>query len=416
MTSRMRALFLCCALTACMALCLAGCTTSTSQTPETPATEFSDTSDTSAPDSTDTSSNTSTPSATTSPDDEVAKTVASLSLEQKVAQMFIVTPESITGVDTATQAGDTTKQALQNYPVGGIVYFEKNLLNADQTSTMISNSQQYAQDACGLPLFIGVDEEGGTVSRIGGNPGFDIANVGNMSDIGATGDTDKAKSTATTIGTYLKQLGFNLNFAPDSDICGDPSTDVMALRSFGTDPNAVASMVSAQVEGFTDAGILCTAKHFPGIGGVMGDSHEGAITTQKTLDELRSFELVPFKAAISAGVPFIMVGHLSTPNATGDSTPASINSAIITDLLRNELGYQNIIITDSMSMGALDGFTTSDQAGVAAIQAGADIVLMPDDFAAAYQGVIDAVNNGTISQDRIDESVTRIVKAKQQLK
>ena len=352
------------------------------------------------------------PAAVPTLDERAAEKAATLTLEQKVAQLFVVTPEAITGVDTATQAGSSTQQALAAYPVGGLVYFQKNLLSADQTREMIANSQAFAQGACGLPLFVGVDEEGGTVSRIGGNTGFDIPNEGNMADVGAAGDTAQAKAIAARIGGYLSDLGFNLDFAPDSDVCGDPSTDVMALRSFGTDPAIVGSMVSAQVEGFVEAGVLCSAKHFPGIGGVMGDSHEGAIVSEKTLDELRDWELAPFKAAIDAGVPMVMVGHLTAPNAFGSDVPASLNPAAVTDLLRGELGFQGLVITDSLSMGAVGDFCTPDQAGVAALEAGADLVLMPEDFAAAYQGVLDAVSEGALSEERIDQSVLRIVKAK----
>ncbi|WP_417143524.1 glycoside hydrolase family 3 protein [Raoultibacter massiliensis] len=345
-------------------------------------------------------------------EDQVVEIVSAMTLEEKVAQMSIVTPEMITGVDTATQAGPATESALGAYPVGGIVYFQKNLIDPDQTKTMIANTQAYAKEATGLPLFIAVDEEGGTVRRIAGNPGFDVEDAGDMAAIGATGDASQACEAATTIGSYLSELGFNLDFAPDSDICGDPQTDVMAQRSFGTDPDLVASMVQAQVEGFGSAGILCCAKHFPGIGGVMGDSHEGAIVSNKTLDELRAWELKPFEAAIAADVPFVMVGHLSLPTALGTDAPASINSAVVTDLLRNELGYTGIIITDAMEMGAIGEFCTADQAGVAAIEAGVDIVLMPSEFPAAYQGVIDAVNDGRIAESRIDESVERIVGTK----
>lgn len=233
-----------------------------------------------------------------------------------------------------------------------------------------------------------------------------------MADVGAAGDTAQAKAVAARIGGYLSDLGFNLDFAPDSDVCGDPSTDVMALRSFGTDPAIVGSMVSAQVEGFAEAGVLCSAKHFPGIGGVMGDSHEGAIVSEKTLDELRDWELAPFKAAIDAGVPMVMVGHLTAPNAFGSDVPASLNPAAVTDLLRGELGFQGLVIADSLSMGAVGDFCTPNQAGVAALEAGADLVLMPEDFAAAYQGVLDAVSEGSLSEERIDQSVLRIVKAK----
>lgn len=345
-------------------------------------------------------------------EEQAAERVSAMTLEQKVAQLFMVTPEAITGVDAATQAGAATESALAEYPVGGIVYFQKNLIGPDQTKTMIANTQAYSQEASGLPAFIAVDEEGGTVKRIAGNPGFDIEDVGNMADIGATEDPSQAKTAAETVAAYLTDLGFNLNLAPDADICGDPSTDVMALRSFGGDPQTVAEMVEAQVEGFESSSMLCSAKHFPGIGGVTGDSHEGAIVSEKTLDELRAWELVPFEAAIEADVPFVMVGHLSLPTALGTDMPASINAAVVTDLLRDELGFGGIIITDAMEMGAVGDFCTADQAGVAAIEAGVDMVLMPSDFPAAYQGVIDAVNDGRIPESRIDESAARIVKAK----
>lgn len=403
------------ALALTMLCCAAGCSApAATDAPESPESEFGDVRDEREPQPVEPAPAPAAPQPAPAPtlDERAAEKTASLTLEQKVAQLFVVTPEAITGVGTATQAGPTTQQALAAYPVGGLVYFQKNLLSADQTREMIANSQAFAQDACGLPLFVGVDEEGGTVSRVGGNPGFAIPNEGNMANVGATGDPAQAKAVAQAIGGYLGDLGFNLDFAPDADICGDPATDVMALRSFGTDPALVASMVSAQVEGFADAGMLCSAKHFPGIGGVMGDSHEGAIASGKTLDQLRNWELVPFKAAIDAGVPMVMVGHLTAPNAFGSDVPASLNPAAVTNLLRGELGFEGLIITDSLSMGAVGDFCTPDQAGVTALEAGADLVLMPEDFAAAYQGVLDAVSAGTLSEERIDQSVARIVKAK----
>ncbi|WP_239926191.1 glycoside hydrolase family 3 protein [Enteroscipio rubneri] len=391
---------------------LAGCVASAANEDSEPATEFDNVEDPHQPQPPSTVPAPAAPKPALTLDERAAEKAAALTLEQKVAQLFVVTPEAITEVGTATQAGEATKEALAAYPVGGLVYFKKNLLSADQTREMIANSQTYAQDACGLPLLVGVDEEGGTVSRIGGNPGFAIPNVGNMADVGATNDPTQAQAVAQTIGGYLCDLGFNLNFAPDSDICGNPATDVMALRSFGTDPALVSDMVSAQVKGFANAGVLCCAKHFPGIGGMTGDSHEGAIVTQNTLDELRIGELAPFEAAIEADVPMVMVGHLTAPNAFGNDVPASLNPAAVTDLLRGELGFQGLVITDSLSMGAVGDFCTPDQAGVMALLAGADLVLMPEDFASAYRGVLDAVCAGTLSEDRIDQSVMRIVKAK----
>lgn len=337
---------------------------------------------------------------------------SSMTLEEKAAQMFIVKPEDITGVDVATQAGEATRAALARYPVGGLVYFAANLQNADQTASMLANTQEYAREISGLPPFLCVDEEGGTVSRVGGNPGFAIENVGDMAGIGATGDAQAAREAAKKIGEYLADLGFNVNFAPDADIANNPNSDVMALRSFGATADAVAPMVAAQVEGFSEAGVLCAAKHFPGIGGAEGDSHDASIYSNKTFDEMEAEELKPFEAAIEAGVPFVMVGHLSAPAATGSDRPASLSSAVVTGLLRDRLGYTGLIVTDALGMGAVSQLAAPADIGVEAIEAGVDLVLMPADFPAAYQGVLDAVASGRLTEARLDESVERIVRAK----
>lgn len=344
-------------------------------------------------------------------DAEVSAVVDKLTLEQKVAQLFIVRPEAVTGVGQVTAAGETTRAALADMPVAGICYFADNLLDADQTREMLSNTMSYGREANGLPMFLCVDEEGGTVSRVGGNPGFGVDNVGDMCDVGATGDADQAYEVAKHIGTYLDYLGFNVDFAPDADIANNPD-GTMGRRSFGSTADVVAPMVAAQVRGFEDAGVLCAAKHFPGIGGALGDSHDTSIYSEKTLDEIRAEELRPFEAAIEEDVPFVMVGHLSMPNVTGDDDPATISSEIVTDLLRNELGYEGIIITDSMGMGAATEAVGVERVAVAALLAGVDIVLMPADLQAAYQGVLDALSSGELTEERVDESVRRIVRTK----
>ena len=342
---------------------------------------------------------------------EVSAAMEKLTLEQKIWQLFVVRPEAVTGVEVQTAAGEATRAALAERPVAGICYFAANLLDADQTRSMLSNTMAYGREVNGLPMFLCVDEEGGTVSRVGGNPGFGVDNVGNMCDVGATGDTAYAEEVAKGIGTYLDYLGFNVDFAPDADIANNPD-GTMGLRSFGATADVVAPMVAAQVRGFADAGVLCAAKHFPGIGGALGDSHDASIYSEKTLDEIRAEELRPFEAAIEEDVPFVMVGHLSMPEVTGDDDPASISSEIVTDLLRDELGYEGIIITDSMGMGTATEAVGVERVAVAAISAGVDIVLMPADLDAAYQGVLDAVTSGELTEERIDESVRRIVRTK----
>lgn len=343
---------------------------------------------------------------------EVDEKIGAMTLEQKVAQLFVVRPESLTGVGRVTASGETTRQALAQMPVGGIVYFADNLVDADQTRAMLANTQAYAQEANGLPVFLCVDEEGGTVSRVGGNPGFGVDNVGDMRDVGATGDTAYAHDVAQRIGDYLSYLGFNVDFAPDADIANNPESGTMARRAFGATADAVAPMVEAQVRGFADAGVLCAAKHFPGIGGAVGDSHNTAIYSYKTADEMAAEELRPFQAAMDADVPFIMVGHLSCPAVTGDDDPASISPEIVTGLLRDRLGYDGIVITDSLAMGAATASAADGRLAVEAFKAGADMLLMPADLDAAYQGMLDAVATGEIAEDRIDESLARILAVK----
>ena len=349
--------------------------------------------------------------ATTSPDPidaRVREAVESMTLEEKVAQLFVVRPEDITKVGTQTAAGEATRQALERWPVGGICYFAKNLTDPAQTRSMLANTQAYYEQITGLPCFLAVDEEGGTVARVGANKAFGVPWVGNMADCTSVED---ARSKAQTIASYLTDLGFNLDFAPDADIASVEGSS-LAKRSFGGTADEVAPKVKAQVEAFLEGGVLCSAKHFPGIGGAVGDSHESTIMVNSTPEELRSNELVPFESAIEADVPFVMVGHLTVPNVTGDYVAASLNPKIVTDLLRGELGFDGIVITDSLGMGAVVGDYGYDEIGVAALEAGVDMLLMPADFEACYQGVLDAVHEGRLTEERIDESVVRIVSAK----
>lgn len=342
-------------------------------------------------------------------DAKVQDLIAGMSLEEKVAQMFFVTPENLTGVDAATQAGETTRQALTQYPVGGLIYFSKNIYDEEQLTTMIRNSQSYSE----IPLFIGVDEEGGSlVARIANHPNFDVEKFPDMAEIGATGDPSRAYEVGSTIASYLKDYGFNLDFAPDADVLTNPNNTAIGVRSFGSDPDMTAQMVEQAVKGFQDHQVSAVIKHFPGHGGTTTDSHNGAAIVDRSLEELRSAEFLPFEAGIQAGVDMVMVGHLQVPQVISDDTPASLSSEMITDVLRNELGYDGIVITDSLSMGAITTYYTSADAAVKCIQAGVDMLLMPYSFTEAYQGVLDAVNSGEISEERINESVTRILKVK----
>ena len=346
-------------------------------------------------------------------EEQAAQLVSQMTLEDKIAQMFVITPNALTGYASGvTAAGDTTKEAYQSRPVGGIVYMTDNLTDPEQTTTMLSNMQEIARERTGLPVFLCVDEEGGSVARIAGNNAFGVTDVGNMSDIGASGDVQNAYNAGSTIGSYLAALGFNVDFAPVADVLTNPDNQVIGQRSFGSDAQTVAGMVTSELQGLSAAGVYGTVKHFPGHGSTSGDSHDGAVSTDKTLEELMAEELVPFQSAIDGGVNFVMVGHISAPNVTGDNAPATLSKVLITDVLRGQMGYNGIVITDAMNMEAITGFYNSDKAAVLAVTAGADMILMPADYNTAYTGILNAVNDGTIAEERINESVTRIVKAK----
>ena len=328
-------------------------------------------------------------------EEQAAQLVSQMTLEDKIAQMFVITPNALTGYASGvTAAGDTTKEAYQSRPVGGIVYMADNLTDPEQTTTMLSNMQEIARERTGLPVFLCVDEEGGSVARIAGNDAFGVTDVGNMSDIGASGDVQNAYNAGSTIGSYLAALGFNVDFAPVADVLTNPDNQVLGQRSFGSDAQTVAGMVTSELQGLSAAGVY------------------GAVSTDKTLEELMAEELVPFQSAIDGGVNFVMVGHISAPNVTGDNAPATLSKVLITDVLRGQMGYNGIVITDAMNMEAITGFYNSDKAAVLAVTAGADMILMPADYNTAYTGILNAVNDGTITEERINESVTRIVKAK----
>ncbi len=347
---------------------------------------------------------------------EIAAWIADMSLEEKTAQLFMITPEALTGYGTVTAASTVTKEALKKYPVGGVILFGNNVVSPEQLSGMTENLMAYSMELTGLPLFIGIDEEGGKVTRIAENAAFDVPRFSNMSEIGASGDTALASNAGTEIGRYLNQYGINVDFAPVADVLTNPQNEVVRARSFGSDANVVAEMDLAFAESMEAQGVLTCMKHFPGHGGTSGDTHHGYSYTEKSLEELKAAELVPFQRGIDAGISFIMASHIAAPNVTGDETPASLSGKLIAETLRADMGYDGIVITDAMNMGAIVNGYDSKTSAVEAILAGADIVLMPKDFAGAYQGVLEAVRAGGITEERINESVKRILSVKINMK
>ena len=337
----------------------------------------------------------------------VEESVAGMTLEQKVAGLFFVTPEQLTGVGQAVQAGEGTQEALATWPVGGLVYFKQNIQSEEQLREMLANTASYST----FPIFLGVDEEGGRVARVADALGLE--NVGPMADIGSTGDVQAAYTANQTIGTYLASYGFNVDFAPVADVLTNEDNAVIGDRAFSGDPQTVADMVAGAVEGLQSAGVSACLKHFPGHGDTAGDSHTGAAETDRTKEEMDAAEFLPFRSGIETGADMVMVGHISAPSLTdGEKIPASLSEEIITGILREELGYDGIVITDAMNMAAVTDYYEADVAAIMALKAGADMILMPEDFQQAYEGVLQAVQDGTISLERVDDSLKRIYRVK----
>lgn len=345
-------------------------------------------------------------------EEQIDKIIADMSLEERILQLFVITPEALTGVDTVIAAGEATREAIIERPVGGLIYFQKNLQNPEQVKEMLSNTYQYYREAGAMVPFLSVDEEGGSVARIGGQSAFGVERLPDMRVIGENGKVEEARRVGDVIGSYLSELGFNLDFAPDADVLTNPQNEVVKKRSFGSDAELVSRMSMAVVKGLEDHGIYATLKHYPGHGATLSDSHKGYAYTDKTLEELMEEELVPFKEGISEDIHFIMVAHISVPEITKDTIPCSLSSYMVTDVLREQLGYHGIVITDAMNMGAISQEYNSKEASVMALKAGVDLVLMPADFEEAYQGVLSAIEEGELTEERIDESVRRVLRLK----
>ena len=348
---------------------------------------------------------TATPEPTPTPDPVKTKAealLADMSLHEKVCQLFVVRPEVLTGLSPVTVAGEATQQALENYPVGGLIYSVDNLVTQEQTREMIENTQSYSK----IPLIISADEEGGNVGRLMYKLGTTfIHSMYSYKDEGP----ETAYQNALTIGTDMVSCLFNTDYAPVADVWTNPANTVIGDRAYSDDFEQAAELVASAVQGFTDAGVVCCLKHFPGHGDTDTDTHDGAAVVDKSLEELRAGELLPFISGIEAGADMVMIGHITVTAL--DEVPATISEAVISGLLREELGWDGVVITDSLDMGAMAGYDNGEVC-VRFIEAGGDILLGVPDLAAAVSAVEAAVSEGRLTEQRLDESVQRILELK----
>lgn len=349
----------------------------------------------------------------------VGDAMAAMTLEEKVGQVFVIMPEALLPetqnvkltsleLDGVLSVTDGMRENYARYPAGGFILFGRNISTAPLLRSFTSELHALGT----VRPFVYIDEEGGTVARIGNSGTISVPQFGNMQSIADTGDPDNAYNAGAQIGGYLAEYGIDLDFAPVADVNTNPDNPVIGKRAFGSDPELAGEMVAAVIRGLHSAGVGSCIKHFPGHGDTKTDSHTGYAETLKTWDEIKACEMLPFRAGIDAGTDMVMAAHIAVPAVIGDGTPSTLSYTMLTEKLRGELGYNGVIITDSMMMAAVADKYTSSQAAVAAFKAGADIILMPNDYAAAFNGLLDAVRSGEITEARLNASVERILRMK----
>ncbi|MFB9301882.1 glycoside hydrolase family 3 protein [Kibdelosporangium philippinense] len=346
-----------------------------------------------------------------------------MTLEQRVGQLFVATVWGKSADEAHPEnkkryGVDTPAQVVQRYQVGGVIYFNNaGTDNVDDPVqlTHFSNGLQRAALTSGarIPLLISIDQEGGNVTRVVA-PASEYPSA---MAVGATRNPQDAKRLASISGHELRAMGINQNFAPVADVNSNPINPIIAARSFSSDPNLAGQMVSAQVAGYQRAGwpgdtVSAAAKHFPGHGDAADDSHYGLPTINRTEEEWRKTDLPPFKAAIAAGIDSIMTAHIAVPKIDSSGEPATLSKRFMTDILRNELKYDGVIVTDSLAMQGVRDKHPDAEIPVLALEAGVDQMLMPPDLQTTITGVLDAVRSGRISEERINQSVLRILKQK----
>nr|WP_255723493.1 beta-N-acetylhexosaminidase [Sporosarcina sp. ACRSL] len=326
-----------------------------------------------------------------------------MTLEEKIGQLLVV------GFEGKTY-GDELDRLIRQYHIGGIILLGKNISYPAGMLKLLNESKKANADY-EIPLFMSVDEEGGRVSRLPSS----MKKLPAAEYVGLAGDETFAYKTGEYLADLLHAFGYNMNYAPVLDVHSNPKNPVIGDRAFSSNPEVVADLGIAVMKGMTDHGIISVVKHFPGHGDTHVDSHLSLPVIEKTIEELHETELIPFQRAIDEQADVIMVGHIMFPKLD-DAYPSSLSKKIITDLLREEMGFEGVVITDDMTMGAIVNEYTVPNAAVQSFIAGSDLLLIAGDYenqVGTINALLDAVQAGIISEERIDESVKRILKLKE---
>ncbi|MBN1686321.1 MAG: glycoside hydrolase family 3 protein [Spirochaetales bacterium] len=336
-------------------------------------------------------------------EDPALALLSTLSVREKIGQLLFMDLWTDEG-EPLTELTDSLKSDLEELAPGGVVFYGANLKNPEQVREFAASITELLR----VPPFLAIDHEGGSVNRLDDSGQIKATDLPPAAAVGKTGDPELAHRIGLVMGRELSSLGLNMNFAPVADLVTSADS-VIGSRSYGSDPALVADMVRMMVAGLQETGVCSVIKHFPGHGGSTGDTHAGAVFLDKNLDELFAYELVPFAAGVEAGADGIMAAHiiLGAPGAGG--APATLSRDLLTGVLRQRLDFDGLIITDSLTMKAL---SEADGPAVQAILAGADVLLTPGDERAVSAQILTALQEGTLSAERIDESVLRIIRTK----
>ncbi len=329
-------------------------------------------------------------------DEKVEYRMKHMTLDEKIAQMLVV-------YYTSDTVDSNLESILQEVKPGGFILMKENITTYDQTKKFVDDVTKDSE----IPMIISIDQEGGTVQRLKGISDVEVTNIPDMYDLGATGNLNLAYQVGKVMAEELRTIGVNVVYAPVLDVYSNELNTVIGKRSFSSDPQVVTDMASELAKGLEENGVIATYKHFPGHGDTEVDSHVDLPVVQKTYDELLNLELFPFQNAISSGAKMMMIGHIAVPEITGDNTPASLSKAIVTDTLKGKLGYQGLVITDALNMGALTKNYSKEEIYTQAIDAGVDLILMPSGSKQAIEFI-----RKNISEERINESVEKILKFK----
>ena len=333
---------------------------------------------------------------------EIKSRLKKMTIDEKIGQLIIA------GFDGTTVNDELRSLILEKY-VGGVILFSKNVESASQV-VALNNEIKEINKVNKSPIFISVDEEGGLVSRMPS----EFKDIPTNSDIAKYDDEDLSYNIGKVIGEEISSLGFNMDFAPVLDINSNPNNPVIGDRSFGDNETIVSKLGIATMKGLKDSDVIATVKHFPGHGDTSVDSHVGLPVVENDLERLKSFELVPFQKAIDEGVDMVMVSHIMLPKID-ENDPATLSKTIVTDILRKDMNYNGVVVTDDMTMGAIINNYDIGEAAVKSINAGVDIVMVCHQYenvTKVIDAIKEAVNNGSITEERIDKSVERILKLK----